>query len=117
MSKRNESIKTTLPPYAPDVEAKRPQFERLAECLLTLTALEYSADALDVEPDENFVAAPGSEHILMNAMESHMKLLLNELLMLEPASIQRFYVEMRMHVEQMRFEQRQARKASKTDAA
>lgn len=97
--------------YAPEIEARRKHFERLAECLIAQVSLQYEAGALDVSPNDALEPEPGTEHILMDALDSHMKLLFDELQMLEPATIRRFYVDMRLHVEQMRWELKQAAQA------
>lgn len=97
-----------LIPFAPHIEAKRPFYNQIAESLIHLVTSGYETDVLDITPNDAFVPEPGTQSILMNALEKHMDLLFAELLMLEPCSIRRFYAEMRMHIEQIRWETKQA---------
>lgn len=116
---KNSAIKNALPAaqtsqpvtaFAPHIEAKRSFFNQLAENIVGLVTAEHEGEGfaeLDLEPNSVFAPEPGTQHILINALEKHMRLIFEELLMLEPDSIRRFYAEMRMHIEQIRWETKQ----------
>ncbi len=104
MTKNTNTLKPALPAFAPEVEARRPHFEALAENLIAMLNLEYQQDALDVSLDDAFVHEGEARHVLMNAIERHMRTVADQLLLLEPSTIRRFYVDFRLHIEQMRLD-------------
>ena len=104
--------KLTPTPFAPHIEARRASYEHLAQLLIGLIEFQWKTDRLDIPENPVLENDPETRNILMDAFDSHMALLFQELQCLEPATINRFYVEMRLHVDQLRYEHEERNRQS-----
>jgi hypothetical protein len=100
--------------YAPEIEARRADYERLAECLFFMTRLsnKFVNDLLDLEGWEE-----GSEHHLSNAIDGHLKALWQSLDWYDARTLRKFYAEMRLHADQLLLEMEQARQRVEAEGA
>jgi hypothetical protein len=104
----------TVGGYAPEIEARRADYERLAECLVVMTRLSNARvdDLLDLEGWEE-----GSEDHLINAIDGHLKALWQNLDWYDARTLRKFYAEMRLHAAQLGFELEQARRRIEAEEA
>ncbi len=102
-------------PYAPHIEARREEYSRLAQMLIGMIDLHFETERLDLRRNPAYQEEPEHRDIIQNAIDSHLQLLVTELEMMDVASIKRFYVEMRLHVDQLRWEQEERERHYKAE--
>jgi hypothetical protein len=97
MSKTIQLAKrSTSTGYATEIEARRAEYERLAESLATMQEFE-----LGLRPAMLDVGTEGDEgHYLGNAVADHIGALSAEMDMMAPETIRKFYAEMRLWADQ-----------------
>jgi len=101
------------PLYAPGIEARRAEYEKLAEAFIQMVHLEsdFAPAALDIDgPDVNINA----RH-LSDALRSHLYALHESLDWWNAATLRRFYVEHRLWADQMQWELEQTRLTHKCE--
>jgi len=84
--------------YSPKIEARREDYEKLAESLAHMIILDSARvpGLLDVEsPNE------GESHYLIDALDKHLYILWGNLDWHDARTIRRFYAEMRLYADQM----------------
>lgn len=92
--------------YAPEIEARRTDYERLCESLVTLA--EMHADR--PFPGRLEVPTAGKpQACLSTALETHVQALMQELDWFDARMWRRFYVEMRLMSDQLQWEREQDR--------
>lgn len=110
MKKQSDSLNKTehvdLSQYAPEVESRRANYDRLAEAFSLLASLECQTVDFDMEvPDlEGEFPMP-----LVTSMANHIRLVFDQLDWLDPQTIRRFYTEMRLWADQKQWEQNHSR--------
>lgn len=94
--------------YAPEIEARRADYERLAECFIIMTELEHARlpSLLDLDgPGED-----DGDHF-GNAFFEHLHVLACKLLdWFDARTLRKFYPEMRLWADQLNYEREQARR-------
>ncbi|HZS08714.1 MAG TPA: hypothetical protein VFD58_28020 [Blastocatellia bacterium] len=109
--KASEPIHEARPPhgrgiapyhYAPEVEARRADYERLAEGLIHMMELESGGgcDGAELDPPPFWQSDP--EKPLTRALHDHVYLLWGDTDWFDAEIIRRFYVELRLHNDQRR---------------
>ena len=80
--------------YSPEVEARRADYEKLVECIIHMAELEAcrQPSLLDIEGPDTEINKPH----LANAINHHLYALHMHIDWYDPATIRRFYVEMRL---------------------
>jgi hypothetical protein len=96
--------------YSPKIEARRADYERLAESIIQMIEL-YIRDTpslLDIVPEGATGDEPAS-NLLINALYDHLKKTFLSVDTFRADTIRKFYVELRLHADQERFERRRGR--------
>lgn len=111
-SKHNAAQTTnnaTASGYAPEVENRRQDYERLAESFITMIQLESErlGNLLDIEGDD----AALNTRPLSNALDVHLRALLYHADWWDARTMRRFYTEMRLHGDQLEWERTQSHRA------
>jgi hypothetical protein len=104
-SARIEQAKEAPAKYDPEIEARRADYEKLAEGIAHMAALERARcpSLLDVEG----WAAEDTDH-LIKAIDGHIHALWQKLDWYDALTLRKFYAEMRLHADQMALKYRRA---------
>jgi hypothetical protein len=99
-----ETAQTETTGFAPEIEARRADYERLGEAFITLA--EMHADRpfpgrLELSTDER----------ITTALDAHIREMLDNLDWFDSRVWRRFYVEMRLMLDQLELERAQERRA------
>ena len=101
----NEPERASTSEYAPEVEARRADYERLAEAIAHMTRLETSSirhDKLDIDGP----MTPDNDPHLINAIQAHLYALHLHVDWYDARTLRRFYTEMRLHRDQLEWERK-----------
>jgi len=81
--------------YSPEIEARRADYEGLAEALIHITRLE--TERLDYGPDvEDSPLEGGDDGAIMKGVEAHLRALWRSIDWYDPRTLRKFYAELRL---------------------
>ncbi len=116
----NRTVKNTgeAKPYSPEVEARRVEYGRLAESLLTMIQLEIQQidPLLDVKPEDLIYGSDDDDkHVLHLAIDKHLRLVCGAVDWYDPEALRGLYVELRLLADQQALERHEAYQQSQQE--
>ena len=98
------------PEYDPEIEARRADYEKLAEALVFMTEMSGNRRYYDLDIDIEGIDTGDSRngHQLIGAIHDHLLALWDHLDWHDARTLRRFYADLRLHADQGAIERRRA---------